>query len=97
MHAAAIRVEARVPDTHSLKEKRHKVKSVLRAVTKKFPVSASEVDYQDLWQRTSIGVAVVAPQAGQVDRILHSVERVLRDHDHLDVLGVERSYLAEDA
>jgi len=93
MHAAAIRVEARVPDTHSLKEKRHKVKSVLRAVSAKFPVSVSEVDNQDLWQRTSIGVAVIAPQAGQVDRILHSVEKILREHEHLDVLGVERSYL----
>lgn len=96
MHAAAIRVEARVPDTHSLKEKRHKVKSVLRSVTSKFPVSASEVGHQDLWQRTSIGVAVIAPQAGQVDRILHSVEKVLREHDHLEVIGVARSYLEGD-
>ena len=97
MHAAAIRVEARVPDTHSLKEKRHKVKSVMRAVATKFPVSVSEIDYQDLWQRTSIGIAVVAPQAGQVDRILHSVEKILREHDHLDVIGVERSYLEGEA
>lgn len=96
MHAAAIRVEARVPDTHSLKEKRYKVKSVLRSLTAKFPVSVSEIDHQDLWQRTSIGVAVVAPQAGQVERILHSVERILRDHHHLDVLDVERAYLEGD-
>lgn len=96
MHAAAIRVEARIPDTHSLKEKRYKVKSVLNAVTKKYPVSVSEVDHQDLWQRTSIGVAVVAPQAGQAERILHSVERLLREHSLLDVLGIERAYLERE-
>jgi hypothetical protein len=96
MYAAALRVEARVPDVQSLKEKRHRIQAVFTVLNKKFPVSVSEVDYQDLWQRTAIGVAVVAPQAGQLDRILHSVERTLRHQDGIEVLEIEVAHMERD-
>lgn len=92
MHAAALRAEIRLPDTHSLKEKRRKMRTVMNRLDK-LAVSVAEVDYQDTWQRSTIGVAVVAPQHGQLQRVLHTVERSLRSIDEIELLDVYVSHL----
>lgn len=92
MHAAALRAEIRLPDTHSLKEKRRKMRMVMNQLNK-LGVCAAEVDFQDTWQRATIGVAVVAPQHGHLQRLLHTVERSLRSVDEIELLEVHVSHL----
>ena len=61
MHAAALRVELRIPDVHSLKEKRHRMSILTTDLRKAFPAAAlAEVGFQDQWQRSSLGAALVA-------------------------------------
>ena len=93
MHAAALRLELRIRDAHSLKEKRHVIKSVASHVARTFGVAVAEVDHQDLWNRATLGVAAVAPQASQLDRILHNVERHLRDRRDVELLAVDVNHL----
>ncbi len=93
MYAAALRAEIRLPDTHSLKEKRRKMRALFNMLSTTFPVAVSEVDHQDLWQRTTIGVAAVAPQASQLERLLRSVERSLHRHHGIEVLEVAVSHM----
>lgn len=95
MHAAALRLELRIPDVQSLKEKRHKVKSLITLLTTKFPVAAAEVGHQDQWQRATIGAALVAAQAGHLERVISSVQRTLLDHPDVELLEVGVSYLEE--
>lgn len=95
MHAAALRVELRIPDAHSLKEKRGKIKPVIAELRKRFGVSVAEVDHQELWQRATLGIAVVAPQAGQLQRLAHSLERHFEQLDAVLFLRMTISYLEE--
>ncbi|MDH3398842.1 MAG: DUF503 domain-containing protein [Acidimicrobiia bacterium] len=95
MHAAALRVELRIPEAHSLKEKRSKLKPVIAELNKKFGVSVAEVDHQDVWQRATLGIAVVAPQAGQLQRLAHSLERHLEQLDNVSYLRMAISYLED--
>lgn len=95
MHAAALRVELRIPDAHSLKEKRGKLKPVIAELKKKFGVSVAEVDYQDVWQRATLGIAVVAPQAGQLQRLAHSLEKYFEQLDAVSYLRMAISYLED--
>jgi hypothetical protein len=88
-----MRLEFRIRDAHSLKEKRHVVKSLSSHVARTFNVAVSEVDHQDLWNRATLGVAAVAPHASQLDRILHAVERHLRERTDAELIGVQVSYL----
>lgn len=88
-----MRLELRIRDAHSLKEKRHVVKSLSSHVARTFNVAVSEVDHQDLWNRATLGVAAVAPHASQLDRILHAVERHLRERTDAELIGVQVSYL----
>jgi hypothetical protein len=93
--AAAMRVDIRLYDVHSLKEKRGIVKKVMSQVARTYPVSVAEVDHQDLWQRSALGVAVAAAHPGQLDRILHAVERDLRERSDVEVLSIAVSHLEE--
>jgi uncharacterized protein YlxP (DUF503 family) len=96
-HAAAMRVDLRLEAVHSLKEKRHIVKSIISRLQRTYQVAAAEVGHQDLWQRSTVAVAAVANSAGQVERILHRVERDLRGDDRIEVLATSISFLEEPA
>lgn len=72
MVVGLLTVELHVPGSQSLKDKR----MVLRRVKdrlKKFNVSVSEVDHQDLWQRAALAVVAVSTDQSHVDRELSAV------------------------
>lgn len=94
MHAAAIRVELRIPDVHSLKEKRHRLRVLDTDLRKAFPAAGvAEVDHQDQWQRASFGVAVVAGEAGHLQRLIHGVRRYFDGRPDAELLDVAVAYL----
>jgi len=95
VHAAALRLEIRIPEARSLKDKRRVVKGLMGSLAAAFPVAVSEVGFQDQWQRATLGAALVAPQAGQLERIIHSVQHALRERPDIELLEVGISYLEE--
>jgi uncharacterized protein YlxP (DUF503 family) len=95
--AALVEVELHVPGVTSLKGKRAVVKSLLAALRQQLNVSAVEVDHQDLWQRTTLGVAVAAGSetgartvAQQVEKIVYREPRVELTSINVDIAGTER-------
>ena len=95
MHAAALRLELRIPGVRSLKGKRRVLKALNALLSSTFPVAVSEVGYQDQWQRSTIGVALVAPQAGHLDRLIHGVQRLLLDHPDVELLEMGIAHMEE--
>ena len=57
----------------SLKGKRRIILKILGRTRNRFPISISEVDMQDLWQRARLGYCVVGTSQQVVERILHQV------------------------
>jgi uncharacterized protein YlxP (DUF503 family) len=70
-----ITFELRLDDAHSLKDKRHFVKSLKDRLRGKFNVAVSEIDYQDLWQRGLVACVTVSPDQAHAEQVLQSVER----------------------
>jgi uncharacterized protein YlxP (DUF503 family) len=70
-----ITFELRLDESHSLKDKRHFVKSLKDRLRVKFNVAVSEIDYQDLWQRGLIACVTVSPDQGHAEQVLQAVER----------------------
>ncbi len=93
MHAAAMSIELLLRGVGSLKEKRHVVTSLLSRLDRTMHVGVAEVDHQDKWQRSTIGVAVVAPQAGQLDRVLTSARKAVESHPGVEILDYSISHL----
>ena len=93
MHAAALQVDLRLRDVHSLKSKRRRITRLSAALRQAFPVAFAEVDHQDLWQRAAVGVCIVSPHAPQLEMAIHSVHRFLERWEEVEVLSVGVSYL----
>lgn len=75
MIVGTCRVQLRFEGNHSLKGKRSALKPLLARLHREFNVSAAEVDQQDDWEFTQIGLAVVANSRAHVDQVLQSAVR----------------------
>lgn len=94
MHAAAMRVDLRLPGVQSLKEKRHRMSILTTDLRKAFPAAAvSEVDFQDQWRRTTFGVALAATDAPHLQRLIQGVRRFFEGRPDAELLDVTVSYL----
>jgi len=63
-------VQLFLPDSSSLKDKRGVIKSLKERIHNRFNVSVSEVDHNDLWQRSTLGMAVVSTDAPHANQVL---------------------------
>lgn len=67
------RAELFLPESRSLKSKRQVLNSLKERIRNKFNVSVSEIGGNDLWQRSEIGIAIVANEVSYANRILSLV------------------------
>jgi uncharacterized protein YlxP (DUF503 family) len=65
-----VEVECIIYDAQSLKQKRSVLKRILTRIQNQFNVSVSELDYQDAWQRTKIGMVTIASSKVTADQII---------------------------
>jgi len=91
------RFDLRILACHSLKEKRHVVKTLTNAIRSSFNVSVAEVDHQDLWQRATLGVAAVGAQEYQLRKVLHEVEKLVDRWVEVEMIATDLSvHYADD-
>jgi uncharacterized protein YlxP (DUF503 family) len=81
MFVGIVRIELHIPGAASLKDKRAVVRALKERIRHHVQASVAEVDHQDLWQRATLGVAVVSGENRQVGELLQSVRnQVERAH-----------------
>ena len=69
------------------------MKPILEWARHRFAVAAAEVDHQDQWQRSRLGVAAVSSTASHLEDILDEVERWVWSFPEVEVVAVERTWL----
>lgn len=74
-------IDIHIPESGSLKSKRHFIKGIKDRIKNKFNVSIAEVDHNDLWQRTTLGVSVVANEKQFANQVLSQVVEFI-GHEH---------------
>jgi uncharacterized protein YlxP (DUF503 family) len=80
-YVAILTAELHFPDAHSLKGKRHFVRSARDTLRSRFGASVAEVDHHDLWQRATLTVACVARTAHEAEELGDGAERWLASGD----------------
>lgn len=86
MVVATVRAEIHLPEADSLKAKRSVLSAVKGRIRAKFNVSVAEVDHQDLWQRSAIGVALVTNDRRFANEVLSKVVGVISSEPRLELL-----------
>ena len=66
-------LELYFPYSHSLKEKRKILKSFKDRIKNRFNVACAEIEFQEKWQRTKIGLVTLNSQKKPVDNTLNNV------------------------
>lgn len=88
-----MRFELSLPATRSLKEKRSALRPVVEGLRRMASYSVAEVAHHDLWRRAGLGVAVVAPNRRELERMMQRVEMYLDRQLEVDVMQILISYL----
>jgi len=73
MFVGIVRIELHIPGASSLKGKRSVVRSVKERIRQRVQAAVAEVDHQDLWQRATLGAAVVSGESRQVGEKLQAI------------------------
>lgn len=67
-------IELHVEDSHSLKDKRHVVKSLKDRLRSKFNVAVAEIDGMNTWQWSVIAATTVSADRSHCEKMLRAVE-----------------------
>jgi uncharacterized protein YlxP (DUF503 family) len=79
-------IDIHIPESGSLKSKRHFLKGIKDRLRNKFNISIAEVGHNDLWQRTTIGVSVVANDKKFANRVLSQVVEHINRENEVQIL-----------
>ncbi|MBU4129012.1 DUF503 domain-containing protein [bacterium] len=82
-------IELHIPGVNSLKGKRQIIKSIKERIRNRFNVSIAEVEKQDLWQRAALGLACVANDKAQANRILSKVINFIEQNKNISLIDYE--------
>ena len=80
-------VTLHIPESHSLKEKRQVVRSVVERVRRTFNVAVAEVADQDTWQLATLGVACVSGDGRHADEVCQKVLRYIEEEGEALLTG----------
>ncbi|HUS19835.1 MAG TPA: DUF503 domain-containing protein [Terriglobales bacterium] len=75
MPIAHLTIEIRIEDAHSLKDKRHVVRSLKDKLRAAFNVSVAEIEETNLWQRATVAVVAVSGSRDYLEGLMQNVEK----------------------
>jgi len=78
-------VECILYNSQSLKEKRSVIKRLIAKIRKDFNVSISEIEFQDLWQRTKFAIVTVANELVYAEQIIQAVIKLIDNDPELEI------------
>ncbi|MCD5406807.1 MAG: DUF503 domain-containing protein [Desulfotomaculum sp.] len=93
MIVGTLTIEILIYQSQTLKDKRRVLKSILDRIRSKFNVSIAEVDQQDIWQRSVLGIACVSNQTVHVHSILNNVIKFIDTQESTEIISVETEIL----
>jgi uncharacterized protein YlxP (DUF503 family) len=72
------------------------VKTLTNGIRATFPVAVAETGYQDIWQRTELGVAAIGAEGYHLKKVMHGVERFVERWAEVDVIDTDLTLLSPE-
>ena len=90
MYTLSAKLTFYIPHAVSLKDKRQVCRSLIDKARKRFNVSVSEVDTQDVHRTLTIGIAVVSGEMSHAQNSLDEIIRFMENNEEAELTEVER-------
>jgi len=87
MFIGTIKFEVIIPGSTSLKDKRKVIQSLQNKIKSKFNVSIAEIDYQDKWQRTVIGLCFVNSAKKEIEEISQKIKNIFFENTDILIIN----------
>jgi uncharacterized protein YlxP (DUF503 family) len=69
------------------------IKSLIERIKNKFNVSVAEVDAQNLWQRSVIGIAYVSNETVMINRVFEKIRTQVIDTHSVELINSDMEML----
>lgn len=92
MLVGTLLVQVYVPGATSLKDKRQVVKGMIAKIQNRFNVSIAELNSESLWQRATIGVAIIGDDRDHIERQLQLVLNFMDSEPRWEVFQVQKEW-----
>lgn len=92
MPIGLLTLELHLPYAHSLKDKRLVLRKLQDRIRGRFNVSVAELEYQDLWQRSVLGVVSISNDRQNLETVLEAVERESEGILGGDLVGTQKEF-----
>ena len=79
-------LEIYIPGALSLKEKRFVLKSIKDRIRKKFNVSIAELDGNDKWQKSLLGIAMVSNDGKLIEGSFNKILNMIDNDGRVEVI-----------
>lgn len=86
-------LEIYLPYSHSLKEKRQRLKRIRDRLGKKYNVAFAELDFQNKWQRSKIGIVTINNQKTIIEKTFNQITQDVMDNIDGEVIYKQQEYL----
>lgn len=93
MVVGVLRIALHLEAVHGLKEKRGIVQRILSRCRNRFPVSAAEVDNQDLWRSATLGFAMVSSSEALITAHLDRLEAEIESTGLAEIVSSEIEFI----
>jgi uncharacterized protein YlxP (DUF503 family) len=85
-------LELYLPYSHSLKEKRKRLKKIKDRLKVKYNVSYAELDFQDKWQRSRIGIVTLNNRKAVIEKIFRQIINDIEENIDGEILNTHLEY-----
>lgn len=89
MSIGVITLEVIYPQVHSLKEKRRIIQSLFVKIRRTFNISIAEIEGQDLWQKSTIGIISINSSTTELQRTMDYVINFVREDNDLQMIDYQ--------
>ena len=90
MRVIVNKVSLRADWSHSLKEKRMIVKSIISKLQNKFNISVCEIENQDIHNLITIGIAGIALDSKVCDSTIDNIINYIEDITDAEIINIEQ-------
>ena len=86
-------LEIHLSSAHSLKDKRRVLKGLKDRLRGRFNISVAEIDHQDLWQRSTLGIVSISQARQPLESCFEQIRRIVESDLPADLVSFEVEYL----
>jgi len=80
-------IELRISSSHSLKDKRRVIQSLISKLKRNYNIAVAEIENQDLWQRADIGIVSINTSGSELNKTLNNIVDYISNYGFTEIIN----------